>query len=142
MASQQDLDKAYMDIAVIMSKLSTAVRRKVGAVLVKNEHIIAEGYNGTPKGFSNVCEYETYAGTLTTKEQVLHAEENVICKVARSTSSSSGSTLYVTSNPCLGCAKLLIQAGIVRVVYKDLYTTDSGFGISLLAEAGIPIEQL
>jgi len=142
MVSTKQLDEAYMEIAIVMSRLSSAKRLQVGAILVKDKQIIAEGYNGTPTGFSNSCEFTDCLGYETTKKEVIHAEQNALCKVARSTSSSIGSTLYVTANPCADCAKNIIQCGIVKVVYKDLYTTDSGYGLGLLEQAGIEIVKL
>lgn len=128
---QTTLDKRYLRMATIWAENSYCERRKVGAILVKDKMIISDGYNGTPAGFENVCEDE--AGV--TKPYVLHAEANAITKVARSNNSSDGSTLYVTASPCVECAKLIIQAGIKRVVYNELYRITSG--IDLLARAGV-----
>ena len=108
----------------------------MGALLVKDKSIISDGYNGTPSGFENVCEDENGA----TKPYVLHAEANAITKVAKSNNSSNGATLYVTASPCIECAKLIIQAGIKRVVYSDLYR--SADGIDLLKKAGIKVDFL
>src|SRR5574344_479812 len=105
------LDKRYMQMALIWSKNSYCVRRQVGALLVKDKMIISDGYNGTPSGFENVCEDENGK----TKPYVLHAEANAISKIAKSGNSSDGATLYVTTSPCVECAKLIIQAGIQRV---------------------------
>jgi dCMP deaminase len=128
------LDKRYMQMALIWSKNSYCVRRQVGALLVKDKMIISDGYNGTPSGFENVCEDENNQ----TKPYVLHAEANAITKVARSNNSSQGATLYVTASPCIECAKLIIQAGITRVVYGETYRfTD---GLDLLERAGIEVE--
>ena len=128
---QTTLDKRYLRMAAIWAENSYCERRKVGAILVKDKMIISDGYNGTPAGFENVCEDE--AGL--TKPYVLHAEANAITKVARSNNSSDGSTLYVTASPCVECAKLIIQAGIKRVVYNELYRITSG--IDLLERAGV-----
>lgn len=125
------LDRRYMRMAFIWAENSYCKRRKVGALLVKDKMIISDGYNGTPSGFENVCEDENNI----TKPYVLHAEANAITKVARSNNSSDGATLYVTSSPCIECAKLIIQAGISRVVYSDAYRLSDG--IDLLDRAGI-----
>lgn len=128
---QQVLDKRYLRMAQIWAENSYCQRRKVGAILVKDQMIISDGYNGTPAGFENVCE-DTEG---TTKPYVLHAEANAITKVARSNNSSADSTLYVTASPCVECAKLIIQAGIRRVVFNDLYRLADG--IDLLRRAGV-----
>lgn len=127
------LDKRYMRMALIWSENSYCKRRQVGALLVKDKMIISDGYNGTPSGFENVCEDENNV----TKPYVLHAEANAITKVARSNNSSEGATLYVTSSPCIECAKLIIQAGISRVVYADTYRLSEG--LELLKRAEIEI---
>jgi len=123
-----------MRMAEELAKLSYAERKKVGCLIVKETQIIAEGYNGTPTGFDNACEYYNYLDEIYTKPEVLHAESNAITKLARSTNSSSSSTLYVTLAPCFECAKLIIQAGIIRVVFKDMYRNN---GLSLLHKAGV-----
>lgn len=128
---QHQLDQRYMRMALVWAENSYCQRRKVGALLVKDKMIISDGYNGTPSGFENVCEDETNR----TKPYVLHAEANAITKVARSYNSSDGATLYVTACPCIECAKLIIQAGIRRVVYGELYHMDDG--LHLLKRAGI-----
>ena len=133
---QTVLDHRYMRMARIWAENSYCERRKVGALLVKNKMIISDGYNGTPSGFENVCEDESGK----TKPYVLHAEANAITKVAKSNNSSEGATLYVTSSPCLECAKLIIQAGITRVVYNDDYRIAEG--IDLLKRAKIEIIKL
>jgi len=120
-------------MATIWAKNSYCVRRQVGAILVKDNMIISDGYNGTPSGFENVCEDENGI----TKPYVLHAEANAITKVAKSSNSSDGSTLYVTASPCIECAKLIIQAGIKRVVYHDEYRITDG--LDLLRRAGIEV---
>ncbi|MDR0713767.1 MAG: dCMP deaminase family protein [Bacteroidales bacterium] len=130
---QSLLDKRYLLMARIWSQNSYCIRRKVGALLVKNHMIISDGYNGTPSGFENICEDENNA----TKPYVLHAEANAITKVAKSGNSSEGATLYVTAAPCLECAKLIIQAGITRVVYSERYRIDDG--IRLLEKASIDV---
>jgi dCMP deaminase len=127
------LDKRYMQMALIWARNSYCERRQVGALLVKDKMIISDGYNGTPSGFENVCEDESNR----TKPYVLHAEANAITKVARSNNSSDGATLYVTASPCIECAKLIIQSGIVRVVYGEEYRIRDG--LELLERAGIEI---
>lgn len=128
---QELLDKRYLRMAAIWAGNSYCQRRKVGALLVKDQMIISDGFNGTPAGFENVCE----DADGVTKPYVLHAEANAITKVARSNNSSNGSTLYITASPCLECSKLIIQAGICRVVYNDLYRITDG--LDLLRRAGI-----
>ncbi|MBO5243818.1 MAG: dCMP deaminase family protein [Muribaculaceae bacterium] len=128
---QELLDKRYLRMAAIWAENSYCQRRKVGALLVKDQMIISDGFNGTPAGFENVCE----DADGVTKPYVLHAEANAITKVARSNNSSNGSTLYITASPCLECSKLIIQAGICRVVYNDLYRITDG--LDLLKRAGI-----
>jgi dCMP deaminase len=130
---QELLDKRYIRMAFIWAENSYCKRRQVGAILVKDKMIISDGYNGTPAGFENVCEDENNI----TKPYVLHAEANAITKVARSNNSSEGATLYVTSAPCIECAKLIIQAGIKRVVYADSYRVSDG--IDLLKRANIEV---
>ena len=128
-------DRRYLEMAEIWAKNSYCKRRKVGALLVKDRMIISDGYNGTPSGFENVCEEDGV-----TKPYVLHAEANAITKVAKSGNSSDGATLYVTASPCLECSKLIIQAGIKRVVYRDEYRLTDG--IDLLRRAGIEVEKV
>ncbi len=130
---QMQFDKSYLEMAKVWANNSYCQRRKVGALIVKNRMIISDGYNGTPAGFENVCEDENGG----TKPYVLHAEANAITKVAKSNNSSDGATLYVTAAPCLECAKLIIQAGIKRVVYSDEYRIADG--LELLKKAGIEI---
>jgi len=141
MANQRELDEVYINMAHELSKLSKAERKKVGCLIVKDTQIISEGYNGTPKGFDNDCEYYDYVHEIHTKPEVLHAESNAITKLARSTNSSSGSTLYVTLAPCFECAKLIIQAGIKRVVYLERYRAACS-GLALLDKAQVEVEQL
>ena len=128
---QHDLDLRYMRMANIWAGNSYCTRRKVGALIVKDKMIISDGYNGTPSGFENVCETEEGF----TKPYVLHAEANAITKIACSNNNSYGATMYVTASPCIECAKLIIQAGIKRVVYGEKYRLTDG--IDLLARAGI-----
>ncbi|MBR0502396.1 MAG: dCMP deaminase family protein [Paludibacteraceae bacterium] len=131
---QRKLDARYMRMARIWAENSYCVRRQVGALLVKNKMIISDGYNGTPSGFENVCEDDNNV----TKPYVLHAEANAITKVARSSNSSEGATLYVTASPCIECAKLIIQSGITRVVCGEKYRILDG--VDLLKRAGIEVE--
>lgn len=141
MASLRDLDRAYLDIASRWSKLSMAKRKKVGCIIVKNGSIISDGYNGTPSGFDNDCEFEDpFNKSLITKAEVLHAESNAITKLAKSTQSSVASTMYITISPCVDCAKLIIQSGIERVVYGELYRNKDG--INLLSKAGVKIHEI
>lgn len=133
---QLTLDRRYLRMASIWAENSYCVRRKVGAILVKDKMIISDGFNGTPSGFENVCEDDND----TTKPYVLHAEANAITKVARSNNSSEGSTLYITASPCLECAKLIIQSGIKRVVFNELYRISDG--IDLLRRAGVEVLQV
>lgn len=128
---QHRIDSKYIRMARIWAENSYCERRKVGALLVKNQMIISDGYNGTPSGFENICEDDSNR----TFPYVLHAEANAITKVARSNNSSEGATLYVTASPCIECAKLIIQAGIKRVVYSEKYHTPDG--LELLEKAGI-----
>lgn len=129
-------DAKYLRMAKIWATNSYCKRRQVGALLVKDNMIISDGYNGTPAGFENVCEDENGV----TKPYVLHAEANAITKVAQSGNSAAGATLYVTASPCMECSKLIIQSGIKRVVYSDEYRLDDG--IKLLKRAGIEVEKL
>lgn len=131
---RHELDKRYMRMAEIWAENSYCKRRKVGALIVKDKMIISDGYNGTPSGFENVCEDDNNL----TKPYVLHAEANAITKIARSSNNSDGATLYVTTSPCIECAKLIIQAGIRRVVYGDKYRIEDG--LLLLRRAGIELE--
>ena len=130
---QEALDKRYVRMASIWAENSYCKRRQVGALIVNDKMIISDGYNGTPSGFENVCEDENNV----TKPYVLHAEANAITKIARSNNSSNGATMYVTASPCIECAKLIIQAGIKRVVYSEKYRLEDG--IELLKRAGIEV---
>ena len=133
---QRKYDKAYLRIAIEWSKLSYCKRRQVGALIVKDRMIISDGYNGTPTGFDNACEDDDNY----TKWHVLHAEANAIMKVAASTQSSKGATLYVTLSPCKDCSKLIFQSGIKRVVYHEQYKDNEG--IKFLEQAGLEIVHL
>ena len=150
MPSQIKFDLTYLKMAQTWASLSKASRKKVGCLIVKNGMIISDGYNGTPKGFDNSCETsimpESIApdnladhppNTLITKPEVLHAESNAITKLAKSTQSSLGATLYTTASPCIDCAKLIIQSDIARVVYAELYKNFDG--INLLKKANIQV---
>jgi dCMP deaminase len=129
-------DKAYLRIATEWGLLSYCKRKQVGAIIVRDRMIISDGYNGTPSGFENCCEDE---GGLT-RWDVLHAEANAILKVARSTQSCEGATLYITLSPCKECSKLIHQSGIKRVVYNNGYRDDSG--IQFLIKAGVAVEHI
>ncbi|MBO7566689.1 MAG: dCMP deaminase family protein [Bacteroidales bacterium] len=131
MDKQEALDRRYLRMARIWAENSYCTRRQVGALIVKDKMIISDGYNGTPSGFENVCELEDG----TTKPYVLHAEANAITKVAKSNNNSLGATLYVTASPCMECAKLIIQSGIRRVVYGEMYRLTDG--LDLLHRANI-----
>ena len=130
-SKQKEFDKRYLQMARIWGQNSYCKRRQVGAIIVKSRMIISDGYNGTPEGFENVCEDEENR----TKPYVLHAEANAITKVAKSNNSSEGSTLYVTTSPCMECSKLIIQSGIKRVVFTELYHKEEG--LRLLEKANI-----
>ena len=133
---QLALDRRYLRMAKIWAENSYCERRKVGALIVKDKSIISDGYNGTPVGFENVCEDEDGL----TKHYVLHAEANAITKLASSTQSSIGATVYVTDAPCIECAKLIIQSHIIRVVYSIEYRLRDG--IDLLERAGIQVDYI
>ena len=130
------LDYRYLRMARIWAENSYCKRRKVGALVVKDKMIISDGYNGTPSGFENVCEDDNNL----TKPYVLHAEANAITKLARSNNNSDGATLYVTASPCIECSKLIIQAGIKRVVYGEQYRLTDG--LDLLRRAGVEVVYL
>ena len=132
----EKFDERYLEMEAVWEKNSYCKSRKVGALIVKDRMIISDGYNGTPSGFENICEDESGV----TKPYVLHAEANAISKVAKSGNSSQGATLYVTASPCIECSKLIIQAGIKRVVYKDEYRLTDG--IDLLRRAGVEVEKI
>ena len=136
MDNEKKFDRSYLEMASVWAKNSYCTRRQVGAILVKDRMIISDGYNGTPSGFENVCEDENGV----TKPYVLHAEANAITKVAKSGNSSEGATLYITDSPCMECAKLIIQAGIKRVVYAREYRITDG--ADLLRRAGIQVDKI
>lgn len=133
---QHQLDCRYLRMARIWAENSYCVRRQVGALIVKDKMIISDGYNGTPSGFENICEDDMGQ----TKPYVLHAEANAITKVAKSANNCDGATLYITASPCIECSKLIIQAGIRRVVYSDSYRIEDG--IELLKKVGIEVVQI
>jgi dCMP deaminase len=130
---QRKLDERYLRMARIWAENSYCRRRQVGALVVKDKMIVSDGYNGTPTGFENVCE----DADNVSKPYVLHAEANAITKLARSSNNSDGATIYITASPCIECAKLIIQAGIKRVVYGEKYRLSDG--IELLKRAGIEV---
>lgn len=133
---QHNLDCRYIKMARIWADNSYCQRRQVGAIVVKDKMIISDGYNGTPAGFENICEDENNV----TKPYVLHAEANAITKLARSNNSSDGATMYVTASPCIECAKLIIQAGIKRVIYSEKYRLEDG--LNLLRKANVEVEYI
>ena len=139
-------DKAHMEAAEVYANLSSAIRAQVGCVIVKDNRIQSIGYNGMPTGWDNKCEYEVKAHELgitelITKKEVLHAETNAIAKVARSNESCDGSTIYITMQPCIDCAKLIYQSGITRVVYRDEYPKGEA-GLQFLNQCGIIVDRL
>jgi dCMP deaminase len=143
MADQKQLDETYMGTAMLHARLSKAKRAQVGAVLVTSQGVTLTGYNGTPVGLPNECEYSYHMlkdenPTLITKAEVIHAELNCILKAAREGVSCIGATMYVTLSPCVPCAAMMIQAGVKRLVYKEMYR-DQG-GTDLLQRAGIVVE--
>jgi dCMP deaminase len=133
---QLKFDVSYLKMARIWAENSYCLRKQVGALIVKDRQIISDGYNGTPAGFENICEDENNI----TKQYVLHAEANAITKVAKTGNSSNGGTLYVTTSPCIECAKLIIQSGIIRVVFAELYSKHEG--LELLKRANVEIVHL
>ena len=136
MKKQAQYDRAYLEMAQTWGELSYCKRKKVGAIIVKDRMIISDGFNGTPSGFENICEDEEYD----TKWYVLHAEANAILKVASSTQSCKGATLYITLSPCRECSKLIFQSGIIRVVYSKEYKDSSG--LDFLRKAGVDLTYL
>jgi len=138
MNKQARYDQMYLDICERISHMSFAVRAKVGAILVKDDNIISMGWNGMPSGFDNDCEYDSDIRFNVTRPEVLHAESNCISKVAKSSNSSLGATMYITISPCMDCAKLIVQAGVSRVVYKKFYRDKKV--LDFLSECGIIIE--
>lgn len=135
-AKQLRYDKAYLRMATSWAKLSHCSRKQVGALIVKDDMIISDGYNGTPSGFDNCCEDNNGE----THWYVLHAEANAILKVAKSTNDARGATLYLTLSPCKDCSKLILQAGIERVVFVKKYKDSEG--VDFLEAAGVQIEQI
>jgi dCMP deaminase len=135
-AKKAAIDHRYARMALIWAENSYCERRKVGALVVKDNMIISDGYNGTPTGFENICEDDNNVS----KPYVLHAEANAITKLARSSNSSDGATLYVTASPCIECAKLIIQSGIKRVIYTEQYRLTDG--VDLLKRAGVDVEYM
>ena len=133
---QRQLDIRYLKMARVWAENSYCVRRQVGALIVKDKMIISDGYNGTPSGFENVCENDMGA----TKPYVLHAEANAITKVAKSANNCDGGTLYVTTSPCMECSKLIIQAGIKRVVFSEKYHNTEG--LDILSKVGVELVHL
>ena len=133
---QRKLDIRYLKMARIWAENSYCVRRQVGALIVKDKMIISDGYNGTPSGFENICENDMGA----TKPYVLHAEANAITKVAKSANNCDGGTLYVTTSPCMECSKLIIQAGIRRVVFSEKYHNTEG--LDILSKVGVELVHL
>jgi len=134
-------DKAHMKAAEVYAQLSSAKRLQVGAVIVKDNRIISIGYNGMPSGWTNECEHtDEYGFNAVTKPEVLHAETNAIAKVARSGESCEGATLYTTHSPCLDCAKLIYQAGITRIVWRNEYKSSKGN--VFLVTAGVDVDYL
>jgi len=129
MAKQLELDHTFLEMAYVFANLSKAKRRKVGCIIVKDGQVISNGFNGTPSGFDNCCEINNK-----TKPEVLHAESNALMKIARSTNSSIGSTMYLTCSPCFECAKLIIQSGITRLVYKEDYRKEDGIDLLRLTD--------
>ena len=134
MASQQELDLVFVKMAFTFSELSKANRRKVGCIIVKDGQIISNGFNGTPSGFNNSCEIDNV-----TKPEVLHAESNALMKLAQSTNSSKGATMYLTCAPCFDCSKLIIQSGICRVVYTHNYRKEDG--LDLLSKTNVIVDR-
>ena len=137
--NQEQSDKYYIKVAQLCAKNSYAIKLQVGAIIVKDGQIISDGFNGTPCGFENKCEVKSMDGSLHTLSYVLHAESNAILKCAKYGRSTNGSTLYITHSPCIECAKLIIQAGIIRVVYLEDYKKSEG--LELLKKASINVEK-
>jgi dCMP deaminase len=135
-SKQLRYDKVYLKMALTWAELSHCARKKVGAIIVKDDAIISDGYNGTPSGFDNCCENDNGE----THWYVLHAEANAILKVAKSTNNCSGATLYLTHSPCKDCSKLILQSGIKRLVFRDKYRDTAG--IDFLISAGLEVEQI
>uniref|UniRef100_A0AAU8MJJ7 Deoxycytidylate deaminase n=1 Tax=Geladintestivirus 6 TaxID=3233138 RepID=A0AAU8MJJ7_9CAUD len=138
--TQEQSDKYYIKVAQLCAKNSYAVKLQVGAIIVKDEQIMSDGFNGTPCGFENKCEVQSTDGCLHTLSYVLHAESNAILKCAKYGRPTNGSTLYITHSPCIECAKLIIQAGIIKVVYLEDYRKTEG--LELLKKAGINVKKI
>jgi dCMP deaminase len=139
MEKQQRYDSLYLDLALRVAQMSQAKRLQVGCVLIKNDSIISFGWNGMPTGWNNNCEIWNDSLELVTKPEVLHAESNCLMKVAKSTESSVNSTLYLTHSPCIHCAKMVYQAGIIRLVYLNKYRSDDG--LNFLQQCSIQVEK-
>lgn len=137
---KQKFIELYMDWAQRVAKLSHAVRLQVGAVIVKDDTVISYGYNGMPAGWDNNCEHQLPDGSLKTNAEVLHAESNAVSKLARSANSGAGADIFITHAPCIECSKLIYQAGIKRVFYKESYRNSTG--IEFLTKSGIEVRQL
>ena len=137
--TQEESDKYYIKVAKLCAKNSYAIKLQVGAIIVKDGQIMSDGFNGTPCGFENKCETQDIDGNLHTLPYVLHAESNAILKCAKYGRSTNSTTLYITHSPCIECAKLIIQAGIIRVVYLEDYRKAEG--LELLKKAGINVEK-
>lgn len=137
MNKQKKYDKLYMDLAMRIADMSHDTDKKVGSIVVKENNILAFGFNGMPSGMPNECKEQDGA----TKREVIHAESNAICKLAKTTSSAEGATMYCTLSPCIECAKLMIQSGITRFVFKELYKNDAGIRM-LLEFSGIKVDKL
>ena len=137
--TQEQSDKYYIKVAQLCAKNSYAVKLQVGAIIVKDGQIMSDGFNGTPCGFENKCEIKSMDGSLHNLSYVLHAESNAILKCAKYGRPTNGSTLYITHSPCIECAKLIIQAGIIRVVYLEDYRKAEG--LELLKRVGIKVEK-
>ena len=137
---KEKFKQAYMQTAKTFAELSHARRLKVGCIIVKDDRIISIGYNGMPAGWDNNCEDITKEGDLKTKPEVLHAQSNAIAKLAKSSQSGQGATLFVTHSPCLECAKLIYQSGITKVMYEKFYRDNSG--LNFLEKSGLELEQL
>jgi len=137
MADRNLLDEVFLNIAAEVARLSYCERLKVGSIIVKDGNILSMGCNGTIRGFPNVCEFEAPDGSLVSHDSVLHAEQNAILKMARSTHSCEGATMYQTVSPCMHCAKMIAQVGIRKVIYRDHYRITDG--IDLLREAGVEV---
>lgn len=135
-----DMIQAHLDVAERYARLSKARRLNVGAVIVKDDRIISIGYNGTPPGWDNNCENELPDGSLKTKAEVLHAEENAIGKLARSHESGEGATMFITHAPCAQCAKMILVSGISSIYYRDTYRDDAG--IKFLTKGGVLVKQI